>query len=37
MARFCLTTNMSPTEYRSLTLTEYRAFISVWNEMNEVE
>lgn len=36
MARFCLLTKMSPTEYKNLTLGQYQAFISVWNEMNEV-
>jgi hypothetical protein len=36
MAKFCLSTKMSPGEYKSLTLTEYRAFVTAWNEMNEV-
>jgi len=36
MARFCLLTKMSPSDYRSLTLNEYRTFIEVWNEINEV-
>lgn len=36
MAKFCIYTKMSPSEYRSLTVREYSAFIEVWNEMNEV-
>jgi hypothetical protein len=27
---------MSPTEYRALTLEQYRAFTDAWNELNEV-
>lgn len=33
MADFCLATNMSPTEYRSLTQTEYAAFVKVLNRL----
>jgi hypothetical protein len=36
MAQFCLFTKMSPNEYKSLTLIEYKAFIKAWNELNEV-
>lgn len=36
MARFCLMTKMSPSDYRKLTLQEYAAFIKAVNEMNEV-
>lgn len=35
MANFCLAMKMSPSEYKSLTLTEYKAFIKVYEEMNE--
>ena len=36
MAKFCLLTQMSPSEYKALTLQEYRAFTDAWNELNEV-
>lgn len=36
MARFCLMTKMSPSDYRQLTIQEYAAFIKAANEMNEV-
>jgi hypothetical protein len=36
MAKFCLVMKMTPNDYRSLTMREYRAFIGAWNEMNEV-
>lgn len=31
MAEFCMATNMSPTEYWSLTQTQYSAFVKVIN------
>lgn len=31
MANFCLATNMSPTEYRSLTGIEYATFVKLLN------
>lgn len=33
MASFCLATNMSPTEYRSLTGVEYAAFVKSLNRL----
>ena len=36
MARFCLATNMSPSDYRKLTLIEFETFMKVFLEMNEV-
>jgi hypothetical protein len=33
MADFCLATKMSPTEYRSLTSAEYKAFVKVINSL----
>jgi hypothetical protein len=32
MATFCLITGMSPTEFRKLTLAEYKAFIEAIEE-----
>lgn len=32
MARFCLMTNITPAEYRQLTIEEVSAFVSVLNE-----
>jgi hypothetical protein len=37
MARFCLAANMTPSEYRQLTIAEYKAFSDVIVEMNEVD
>jgi hypothetical protein len=28
MARFCLATKISPSEYKALTIVEYRAFVN---------
>lgn len=33
MADFCLATNMSPSEYRSLSQTEYAAFVRTLNRL----
>jgi hypothetical protein len=33
MADFCLATNMSPTEYRSLTQAEYAAYVKALNRL----
>jgi hypothetical protein len=33
MADFCLATKMSPTEYRSLSQTEYKAFVKILNRL----
>jgi hypothetical protein len=32
MAEFCLALNMSPSEYKALTLEEYSAFVNVANK-----
>lgn len=34
LAEFCVATGLSPSDYRSLTLAEYRAFIDAVNERN---
>ena len=33
MADFCLATKMSPTEYRSLSQAEYKAFVKTLNRL----
>ena len=33
MADFCLATKMSPTEYRSLSQVEYKAFVKILNRL----
>jgi len=35
MANFCLAMKIAPSEYKRLTLLEYRAFIKTYEEMNE--
>jgi hypothetical protein len=35
MAQFCHSFNMSPSEYRSLTMSEFAAFLEVLEKVNE--